>query len=59
MATPKAAKQKRSATRLCNGCHAPEQIDALGYSNISPYLGYCADCINRAFEASWRKGLNL
>jgi hypothetical protein len=45
-------KAKRSPKRrTCKGCGAPEKVNPIGYSNITPYSGYCVDCINRAFEA--------
>ena len=32
--------------KTCRGRGAPEQIDALGYTTIAPYL----DCISRAMK---------
>lgn len=58
---PKSSRSpKRPPPRTCKGCGAPEKLDTIGlYSNISPYLGYCVDCINRTFEAIWREGQDL
>lgn len=41
----------KTSTLRCKGCGKPEKISPLGYTNIAPALGYCADCINRAMDA--------
>lgn len=36
-------------TKKCKACGAPEKR-AGGLTNIAPALGYCLDCINKAFD---------
>ena len=40
--------RKRKPPRRCPECGVKEKVDAHGYTNIAPFLGYCMDCIVRA-----------
>jgi hypothetical protein len=46
---------KRKPAKKCKWCGTPERVDAIGYSNISPHLGYCVDCITRAMTITDRR----
>jgi hypothetical protein len=39
-----------AAKHRCKGCGKPEEINAIGYTTIAPFLGYCVECINKAMQ---------
>lgn len=45
---------RKPKPRVCKGCGKPETIRHVGgaiYTDTAQFLGYCADCINRAWAA--------
>lgn len=43
--------------RRCRSCGKPEKVNAIGYTNIAPFMGVCVDCINKAADEADRRGL--
>lgn len=41
-------KDHEREPRRCRGCGKPEEVSALGYTNLAPALGYCVECIDEA-----------
>jgi len=34
--------------RRCKLCGTPEVVDAVGFTNLAPFSGYCVACLTRA-----------